>query len=82
MSSLEKLIAHLRSEPPEASFSDVKKVLEYSNFVEVRSSGSHHIFRHQDGRMITIPIKSGRKVKRIYIKKVLSLLGLDNYESN
>jgi predicted RNA binding protein YcfA (HicA-like mRNA interferase family) len=82
MSRLEKLIAHLRSEPPEASFNDVRKVLEGFDFVEVRSSGSHHAFRHEDGRTIIIPKKSGRKVKRIYIKKLLTLLSLDDYESD
>jgi predicted RNA binding protein YcfA (HicA-like mRNA interferase family) len=82
VSRLEKLIAHLRSEPSEASFSDVKRILETFDFREVRSSGSHHIFRHQDGRQITIPKDSGRKVKRIYLKKLIDLLGLDDYDSN
>jgi predicted RNA binding protein YcfA (HicA-like mRNA interferase family) len=82
VSKLDKLIAHLRSEPSEASFSDIKRILEAFDFVEVRSSGSHHIFRHQDSRQITIPKDSGRKVKKIYIKKVTNLLGLDDYGSN
>ena len=80
MSRLEKLIAHLCSEPTEASFSDVQKVLEHFNFVEVRASGSHHIFRDRDGRMIVVPKKSGSKVKKVYIKKVINLLDLDRYE--
>ena len=80
MSRLEKLIAHLCSEPPEASFSDVQKLLEAFDFLEVRANGSHHIFRHKDGRMIVVPKKSGCKVKRTYIKKVMNLLDLDCYE--
>jgi predicted RNA binding protein YcfA (HicA-like mRNA interferase family) len=80
MSRLEKLIAHLRSEPSEAAFSDVQKILEHFDFKEARSSGSHHVFRHQDGRMIVIPKKSGSKVKKLYIKKVIDLLDLDCYE--
>jgi predicted RNA binding protein YcfA (HicA-like mRNA interferase family) len=80
MSKLEKLIAHLRSEPTEASFSDVQKILEHLNFVEVRASGSHHVFRDQNGRMIVVPKKSGSKVKKVYIKKVINLLDSDRYE--
>lgn len=77
MSKLEKLIAHLCSEPVEATFSDIQKLLEHFDFMEARASGSHHVFRHKDGRMIVIPKKSGNKVKKIYIKKVISLLDLD-----
>lgn len=80
MSKREKLIAHLLSEPPEALFSDVKKLLLDFDFKEVRSSGSHHVFRHKDGRMVVVPKKSGNTVKRIYIKKVTDLLGLNNHE--
>lgn len=80
MSKRDKLIAHLCSEPPEALFEDVKKLLLAFDFVEVRSSGSHHVFRQKDGRMIVVPKKSGNKVKRIYIRKVTDLLGLNNHE--
>lgn len=82
MSTLEKLIAHLRSEPPEVSFSDIKRVLEAFDYIEVRSSGSHHAFRYKDGRMVIIPKKAGRKVNRTYVKKLLILLNLDDYESD
>ena len=78
MSKEQKLIAQLQSEPPEASFSDVKRVLKIFGFLAERSSGSHHAFRHPDGRIIIVPLKSGRKVKRVYVKQVLALLGLDN----
>ena len=80
MSRLEKLIAHLCSEPAEASYSDIQKLLEHFDFVEVRASGSHHVFRHKDGRMIVVPKKSGNKVKRIYIKKVIKLIVHDCHE--
>jgi predicted RNA binding protein YcfA (HicA-like mRNA interferase family) len=77
MGRLEKLISQLRSEPPEASFSDIERLLNAFDFEEIRSRGSHHSFRHKDGRKITLPKSSGRTVKRVYIKKVLRLLGLD-----
>lgn len=81
MGRLEKLIQNFRSQPPEVSFSDAKRLLEKFEFKEVRSSGSHHIFRNKDGRKLTIPKKSGQKVKRIYVKKILKLLELEeNYD--
>lgn len=82
MSKLEKLIAHLRSGPSEASFDDVKKVLEGIGFIERRTSSSHHIFKDSNGRMITIPTKSGRKVKEVYLHKILSLIDEEHHDSN
>ncbi len=57
----------LLSQPPEIRFEDIKQILEEFEFLEVRSTGSHHIFRHEDGRMQTIPKKGGQKVKKVYI---------------
>jgi predicted RNA binding protein YcfA (HicA-like mRNA interferase family) len=76
MSKIEKLVKLLLSEPPEAKFQDIKFVLEYFNFIEVRSKGSHHIFRHEDGRMQVIPKVGGKKVKKVYIVQIIRLLQL------
>ncbi|MFM7907283.1 MAG: type II toxin-antitoxin system HicA family toxin, partial [Microcystis sp.] len=59
-------------------FEDVKQILEAFEFLEVRSTGSHHIFRHGDGRMQTIPKKGGQKVKKVYIKQIIKLLKLES----
>lgn len=79
MSRTVKLIKLFLSNPPEASFSDVKYLLEAFEFEEVRSSGSHHIFRHTDGRMQTVPKKHGQKVKKAYIKQIVKLLRLEEW---
>jgi predicted RNA binding protein YcfA (HicA-like mRNA interferase family) len=78
MSRIEKLIRSFLSYPSEVFFTDVKRLLEYYEYEEVRSSGSHHIFRHKDGDMITVPKKHGQKVKKIYIKKIVQKLGLED----
>lgn len=78
MSRIEKLIRSFLSYPPEVSFADVKHLLEYFGYKEVRSSGSHHIFRNEEGNMLTVPKKHGQKVKRVYIKKIIQELGLED----
>lgn len=82
MSKFEKLIDYLRSKPTELSFEDVRRILENFGFMEVRVSGSHHIFKHKDGQMVTIPTKSGRKVKRVYLQKILNLIEFGNHDAD
>ncbi|MCY7393197.1 MAG: type II toxin-antitoxin system HicA family toxin [Leptolyngbyaceae cyanobacterium CAN_BIN12] len=79
MSRIKKLVLFLLSNPAEADFSDIKRVLEAFEFPEVCSSGSHVIFRHADGRMQCVPKKKGRKVKQIYIKQVVEILELEEW---
>jgi predicted RNA binding protein YcfA (HicA-like mRNA interferase family) len=45
-------------------------------FVEIRSKGSHHSFRNEIGQKVVIPKKGGQKVKGIYVKLIVDLLGL------
>ncbi|WP_027876282.1 type II toxin-antitoxin system HicA family toxin [Meiothermus cerbereus] len=74
MGQLEKLFEKMRRLPPEMRYEEVARVLEALGFEEVRSSGSHHIFRHPDGRMLTVPKHKGQVVKATYLKKVLKQL--------
>jgi predicted RNA binding protein YcfA (HicA-like mRNA interferase family) len=76
MSRIEKLIQSFLAEPSEVNFSDVEKLLELFGFEQKNCEGSHHTFRHEDGRKITVPTKHGRKVKKIYIKKINAILRL------
>jgi HicA toxin of bacterial toxin-antitoxin, len=57
--SLKKLVLSFLAEPSEVSFTDARKLLTTFEFEEDGVSGSHHIFRHPDGRMISIPTKGG-----------------------
>jgi len=79
MTQLAKLISFFLSCPCEASFEDAKRILIAFEFEEVRSNGSHHIFRHKDGRMLTVPKKAGKKVKEVYIKQISKLLRLEDW---
>lgn len=76
MSRLRKLVNRFLSEPPEVRFDDVYFLLKAFGFEEIRSKGSHHIFRNADGLKITVPKKGGKMVKGIYVKQIVQLLNL------
>lgn len=79
MSKLKKIIAKFCARPPEARFDDVKYVLEALGFKEVRSSGSHHSFRREEGKMlIVVPKKGGQLVKGTYIRQIVEALKLED----
>lgn len=80
MGQLEKLIEKMRRLPPEMRYEEVARVLEAHRFEEVRSSGSHHIFRHPDGRTLTVPKHKGQVAKATYLRQVLKLLELEEEE--
>lgn len=80
---LTKLVKRFLSEPPEVRFEEARYLLEAFGFVEVRSKGSHHIFRHPDKRMqITIPKSGGKRVKKPYVKEIVRLLKLEEWYDN
>ncbi len=84
MSKFRKLVEHFLALPVEVTFNDVRLLLETFCFEEKRSKGSHHIFEDAQGQVLTIPKKGGKKVRRIYVKRIVELLNLENWrdESN
>ena len=72
-----KLIEQIRARPPEASFSDVRRLLEAYGWVLKRRKGSHFHFTKEGERTQTVPVVSGRYVKRYILDQVIDLLGLD-----
>lgn len=79
MSKLEKLVASLLGNSQDHSFKDLKKVLLAFGFVENRLSGSHHVFKHPDGRRQVIPKKHGKKVRKVYVDKAVKALELTEW---
>lgn len=77
MGDIEKLIERIRRRPPEARFSDVRRLLIAFGWAEDRSSGSHVVFVKAGERSISVP-KSGEKVKRVYLDQLCVRLGLDD----
>jgi predicted RNA binding protein YcfA (HicA-like mRNA interferase family) len=76
MSKRDKLRQKLRNNPKDATMQEVETLLGYFGFVRVRIKGSHYIFEYEtesDFRQTVVPLH-GRKVKKIYVKRVVNLI--------
>lgn len=52
---------------PVVSGKELIKALEKINFVFIRQRGDHVVMKHQDGRVVTIPLK--KEIKKGTLKK-------------
>ena len=77
MPPIERLIERIRARPPEASFRDVRALLEAFGWELARERGSHVTFRKSGELPLVVPKHHGRKVKRAYLDHVCERLGLD-----
>lgn len=72
MSKREKLWLRLKNNPNDATFSDIRKLLEQEGFMHDRVTGSHHVFT-KDEITFVVPVHNN-KVKTIYVKRVVELI--------
>jgi len=56
---------------PSVSAKDLIKVLQRIGFCVVRQRGSHVRLKHEDGRVVTIPVHVGQDVSRGLLRKIL-----------
>ncbi len=86
-----KRIQKLLRRPPEYDYQDLEKVLNFFGFYKENTKGSHNIFvlKHNRQNMefevdqITVPTVKGRKVKKVYLKKIIKILQIEEwYEKN
>jgi len=49
----------------------VQKALERAGFQVLRQKGSHIRMKHDDGRIVTVPVNIGRVVGRGLLRKIL-----------
>jgi len=56
---------------PSVKISRLLKTLLHLGFVEHRQSGSHLQLKHPDGRRVTIPIHSGKDIKKGTLNGIL-----------
>lgn len=79
MARLDRLEAKIKARPSEANFGDVRRLLEAHGWMLKRSESSHHSFvKPGESVIFTVPVVSGRKVKRGYLDRLCKLLGLDD----
>ncbi|MCK4402328.1 MAG: type II toxin-antitoxin system HicA family toxin [Dehalococcoidia bacterium] len=79
MMRLEKLVMLFLREPAEVSFQDVVKVLDGFGYEEQPSKSGHKVFAKPGEYPITVPTVKGRRVKRVYVRKLIERLGLEEW---
>jgi predicted RNA binding protein YcfA (HicA-like mRNA interferase family) len=52
------------------------KIVSKLGFRMVHQTGSHTVWKHEDGRTTTIPVHSGRELPRGLIRKILKDIDL------
>ncbi|MCL4253243.1 MAG: type II toxin-antitoxin system HicA family toxin [Anaerolineae bacterium] len=89
MTKKEKLLRRLRNNPTDVSFQDLETLLFRFGFQFIRANGSHHLYEYEQKdiwRQVIIPVH-GRKIKSVYVKKVIEIidellsLGLDEIQT-
>lgn len=56
---------------PAVTAIQVIAVLEKLNFAVVRQKGSHVRLRHEDGRVVKVPVHSGKTIGKGLLNKIL-----------
>ena len=56
---------------PVLSAKEVVRTLEQIGFQVVRQRGSHIRLRHEDGRVVTVPVHGGQDISRGLLRKIL-----------
>jgi predicted RNA binding protein YcfA (HicA-like mRNA interferase family) len=72
MSRKEKLLEQLKNNPNDATFADIRKLLEQEGFLLERITGSHHIFR-KDAIVFVVPVHK-KRVKSVYVRRVVAII--------
>lgn len=56
---------------PALAARQIIRIIEQKGFVQVRQSGSHAIFRHIDGRRVTVPVHGKRDLGRGLLRQIM-----------
>lgn len=56
---------------PRVTAREIIRILQAHGFQEVRSSGSHRIFRNAEGRRTTVPYHAGKVLHPKLLKSIL-----------
>ena len=56
---------------PTVPSGELIRALERGGFEQVRQRGSHVRLRHPDGRVVTVPVHTGKEVGKGLLRKIL-----------
>lgn len=73
MAGVEKLVQKMKNRPNGIRFAELEKVLNHYGYILVRSKGSHHHFRNDQGDVFTVSKK--QPIKAVYVKEALKRIG-------
>jgi predicted RNA binding protein YcfA (HicA-like mRNA interferase family) len=51
---------------------EVVSILEKMGFVQIRQRGSHKQFRHNDGRITTVPFHPGCDISPVLLREIIN----------
>jgi predicted RNA binding protein YcfA (HicA-like mRNA interferase family) len=54
----------------------VVKALEKLGFAVTRTSGSHHVMRHPDGRSVSVPVHTSKDMPKGTLRGILTAVGI------
>ena len=67
-----KTLARMKANPLDWRIEDLKSVAEAHGLVHRQPGGSHVIFRHPNGAMLSVPAR--RPIKPVYVRKFVRLI--------
>jgi len=68
----EKILKKMKANPRDWRIESLKSVAEANNIAFRQPGGSHVIFRHTNGAMLSVP--AHRPIKPVYIKKFVRFI--------
>lgn len=72
MTQTEKTLAKMKANPRDWQIESFKSVADAHGMVYRQPGGSHVIFRHPNGAMLSVPAR--RPIKPVYVKKFVRLI--------
>ena len=82
MSSFVKLIEKFIYNQNEITIGDVRRLADGFGYTEKKKPGSEYTFHRKGSYPFTAPTVKGRYVKREYVKRIVRILGLEEYLEN
>ena len=73
MAGVAKIVEKMKEQPRGIRYEEGAKVLEHYGYQHIRTKGSHHQFRNQDGDLTTIKYSNPLKIS--YVTDILARIG-------
>ena len=82
MSALERLVRKFLFKQNGITINDVRRLADSFGYTEKKKPGSEYTFHRTGSSPFTAPTVKGRYVKREYVKRIVRILGLEEYLEN